>query len=147
MTHRGPTRYRIFTLGRQSRTSPRPGEAQNHIYDYVFTDSKIERDFVELNWTLARSRRLRQTSPWLPHPNARRRLQSRLGHCFQGSTVKHVYFIAETKGSMSHGAQGNRRKQNRMCPQVLRRINRRSIPENVKYDVVNNFGKLMELVG
>ena len=33
-----------------------------------------------------------------------------------------------------------------MCPRIFDEINRKYAPENVKYDVVNRFGKLMELV-
>jgi type III restriction enzyme len=62
---------------------------------------------------------------------------------FQKDMVRHVFFIAETKGSMS--------------TMTLREIEKRKVDcareffaditsDRVKYDVVDSFGKLMELV-
>lgn len=61
--------------------------------------------------------------------------------------VKHIYFVAETKGSMSSMDLREIEKTKIKCARkFFDEMNRRFAPENVKYDVVNSFGKLMELV-
>lgn len=69
------------------------------------------------------------------------------GHCvriaFQEGTVKHVYFIAETKGSMS---SMELRKIEECKIDCARKFFSKITSDQVKYDVVNSYGKLMELV-
>jgi type III restriction enzyme len=66
---------------------------------------------------------------------------------FKEGTVKHIYFVAETKGSMSSMDLREIEKTKIRCARkFFDEMNRRFAPENVKYDVVNDFGKLLELV-
>jgi type III restriction enzyme len=66
---------------------------------------------------------------------------------FKEGSAKCVYFVAETKSSMSSMAL---REIERIKIECARRffagINRRYEPESVRYDVVDGFGKMMELV-
>ena len=62
---------------------------------------------------------------------------------FQEGKVKHVYFIAETKGSMS---SMELRKIEECKIDCARKFFAKITSEQVKYDVVDNYGKLMELV-
>lgn len=63
------------------------------------------------------------------------------------TSPKHVYFVAETKGSMSSMDLRPIEATKIQCARrFFEEINRKFAPENVKYDVVDNFGKLMELV-
>ena len=62
---------------------------------------------------------------------------------FQHGKVKHVYFVAETKGSMS---SMDLRKIEESKIECARKFFAKITSEQVKYDVVNNYGKLMELV-
>ena len=62
---------------------------------------------------------------------------------FQQGKVKHVYFIAETKGSMS---SMDLRKIEESKIECARKFFAKITSDQVKYDVVNNYGKLMELV-
>ena len=58
-----------------------------------------------------------------------------------------VFFVAETKGSMSSMVLNEIEKTKIRCARkFFDEINKKYAPENVKYDVVNSFGKLMELV-
>ena len=67
---------------------------------------------------------------------------------FKEGTVKHVYFVAETKGSMSSMELREIEKTKIECARkFFDEINRKINPENVTYDVVDSFGKLMEIVG
>jgi len=66
---------------------------------------------------------------------------------FKEGSVKHVYFVAETKGSMSLMELRPLEATKIECARkFFRKINQRYAPENVKYDVLNSFGKLMELI-
>ena len=66
---------------------------------------------------------------------------------FKEGAVKHVYFVAETKGSMSSMDLRPIEETKIQCARkFFDEINRKFEPQNVKYDVVNSFGKLMELV-
>ena len=57
--------------------------------------------------------------------------------------MKHVYFVAETKGSMS---SMDLRKIEDSKIECARKFFAKITSDQVKYDVVNNYGKLMELV-
>ena len=66
---------------------------------------------------------------------------------FKEGSVKHIYFVAETKGSMSSMDLREIEKTKIKCARkFFDEMNRRFVPENVKYDVVDSFGKLMEVV-
>jgi len=66
---------------------------------------------------------------------------------FKEGAVKHIYFVAETKGSMSSMDLREIEKTKIKCARkFFDEMNRRFAPENVKYDVVDSFGKLMEVV-
>ena len=66
---------------------------------------------------------------------------------FKEGAVKHVYFVAETKGSMSSMELREIEKTKIKCARkFFDDINVMFAPEQVKYDVVDSFGKLMELV-
>jgi type III restriction enzyme len=70
-----------------------------------------------------------------------------LGISFKEGAVKHVYFVAETKGTMSSMSLTPIEQTKMDCARkFFAEINKRYAPESVKYDVVNSFGKLMELV-
>ena len=62
---------------------------------------------------------------------------------FQEGKVKHVYFIAETKGSLSDMDLREIEKSKIAC---ARKFFSKITSNQVKYDVVDGYGKLMELV-
>jgi type III restriction enzyme len=67
---------------------------------------------------------------------------------FKEGSVKHVYFVAETKGSMSTMELRKIEETKIECARkFFLKINQKLNPEQVKYDVVDSYGKLMELVG
>lgn len=66
---------------------------------------------------------------------------------FKEGAVKHVYFVTETKGSMSSMNLTPIEQTKVGCARkFFDKINKKYVTENVKYDVVSSFGKLMELV-
>jgi type III restriction enzyme len=62
---------------------------------------------------------------------------------FQEGSVKHVFFVAETKGTMS---SMELRKIEECKIDCARKFFKKITSDQVKYDVVDSYGKLMELV-
>lgn len=62
---------------------------------------------------------------------------------FQSGAVKHVFFVAETKGSMS---SMDLRKIEEAKIECARKFFARITSEQVRYDVVDGYSKLMALV-
>jgi type III restriction enzyme len=117
------------------------------VYDYVVTDSKIERSFVT---------ELDTSSEVVVYAKLPRRLfiPTPVGNynpdwalAFQEGTVKHVYFVAETKESLESlqlkGVESAKIEYARKFFATLGESDERA----VKYDVVTDHGELMQLVG
>ncbi|MBI9112383.1 type III restriction-modification system endonuclease [Maridesulfovibrio ferrireducens] len=139
----------IFTLGQSNQDFSKAGAPlKHHIYDYAITDSKIERDFVnELDTS-------KEVVVYAKLPNGFS-IPTPVGNynpdwaiSFKEGAVKHVYFVAETKGSMSTMELREIEKTRIKCARkFFEEINRTITPKNVKYDVVNSYSKLMDVVG
>ncbi|MEQ1530301.1 MAG: restriction endonuclease subunit R, partial [Methylococcales bacterium] len=134
----------IFTKDKRTLDITKTGEKlSRHIYDYVFTDSTIERGFVnELDTS-------EEVVVYAKLPNGFS-IPTPVGDynpdwaiSFKEGTVKHIYFIAETKGSMS---SMDLRKIEECKIDCARKFFAKITSEQVKYDVVDSYGKLMELV-
>ncbi|MBZ9566771.1 type III restriction-modification system endonuclease [Modicisalibacter tunisiensis] len=133
----------IFTLEKPENNLDRAYKANRHVYDYVVTDSRIERDFVEELDTgkeVVVYAKLPK-SFFIPTPVGNYNPDWAIA--FNENDVKHVYFVAETKGSMSS--------------LELREIEQAKIKcateffdtiatATVKYDVVDSYDKLMDIV-
>ena len=120
---------------------------KKHIYDYVVTDSKVERDFVtELdtsNEVVVYAKLPRGF--FIPTPVGDYNPDWAIA--FQEGTVKNIYFVAETKGSLSSmqlkGAESAKIECARKFFESLNAKN----GHDVKYDVVTDYSTLMSLVG
>ena len=62
---------------------------------------------------------------------------------FKQGSVKHIYFVAETKGSMSSMEMREIEKSKIKC---ARKFFAKITSDQVKYEVVPSYSKLMELV-
>lgn len=140
----------IFTSGQIKQDfSNAIKTSKHHIYDFVLPDSgsKPERDFAEA---------LEASSEVVVYAKLPRGflIPTPVGDynpdwaiSFKEGLVKHIYFVAETKGSMSSMHLREIEKTKIKCARkFFDEMNRRFAPKNVKYDVVNSFGKLMEIV-
>ena len=138
----------IFTAGQTKQDFSKAGDKlKRHIYDYVITDSGIERDFVKELDTCTEVVVYAKLPRGFLIPTPVGDYNPDWAVSFKEGTVKHVYFVAETKGSMSSMVLNEIEKTKIKCARkFFDEINRKYAPENVKYDVVNSFGKLMELV-
>lgn len=132
----------IFTQPKKEDLS-KGFKANRAIYDYVFTDSSNERTFVgELDASA-------EVTVYAKLPKAFQ-IPTPVGNynpdwaiAFQDGKVKHIYFVAETKGSMS---SMDLRKIEASKIECARKFFAKITSDQVKYDVVNDYGKLMELV-
>lgn len=138
----------IFTSGQTKQDFSKAGDKLcRHIYDYVITDSGIERDFVKELDTCTDVVVYAKLPRGFLIPTPVGDYNPDWAISFKEGAIKHVYFVAETKGSMSSMDLRPIEATKIECARkFFDEINRKYAPENVKYDVVNSFGKLMELV-
>ena len=139
----------IFTAGETLQNFSKAGTPLNrHIYDYVVTDSDVERNFVKeldtSNEVVVYAKLPKGF--YIPTP---------VGHynpdwaiSFKEGSVKHVYFVAETKGSMSTmHLRAIEAKRIDCARKFFEKMNQSLDGKKVKYDVVTDYGKLMDIVG
>ena len=133
----------IFAQEKNKEDFSKAVKANHHIYDYVFTDSKNERDFVkelDASTEVVVYAKLPKGF-FIPTPVGNYNPDWAIA--FQQGKVKHVYFVAETKGSMS---SMDLRKIEESKIECARKFFAKITSHQVKYDVVNSYGKLMDLV-
>ncbi|WP_048439844.1 type III restriction-modification system endonuclease [Caenimonas sp. SL110] len=133
----------IFTQDKPKEDFSKAVKADHHIYDYVFTDSKNERDFVRELDTSTEVVVYAKLPRGFFIPTPVGNYNPDWAIAFQEGKVKHVYFVAETKGSMS---SMDLRKIEESKIECARKFFARITSDQVKYDVVDGYGKLMELV-
>ena len=133
----------IFTEDKLPADSNRAVKTSRHIYDYVFTDSKNEREFVALLDSGTDIEVYAKLPKAFSIPTPVGGYTPDWAIAFKQGAVKHVYFVAETKGSMS---SMEFRKIEETKIECARKFFSRITSEQVKYGVVNSYSKLMELV-
>ncbi len=134
----------IFTQDKRKVDFSKTGDKLNrHIYDYVFTDSDNERTFVKELDTSKEVVVYAKLPKGFFIPTPLGDYNPDWAISFKEGTVKHIYFIAETKGSMS---SMDLRKIEECKIDCARKFFAKITSEQVKYDVVDSYGKLMELV-
>ncbi len=134
----------IFTADKHSEEMENAFRAKHHVLDYVFTDSTVERTFVE---------ELDRASEVVVYAKLPRgfKIPTPVGDynpdwaiAFKAGSVKHVYFVAETKGSLSSMELREVEKAKINC---ARKFFAKITSDQVKYEVVDTYAKLRELVG
>ncbi|WP_313484802.1 type III restriction-modification system endonuclease [Stutzerimonas kunmingensis] len=133
----------IFTAEKPRDDFSKAFEAKHHVYDYVFTDSNTERKFVEeldASTEVAVYAKLPK-SFFIPTPVGNYNPDWAIA--FQEGKVKHVYFVAETKGSMSSLELRDIEKSKIAC---ARKFFAKITSDQVRYQVVDGYGALMDLV-
>ena len=132
----------IFTVDKQQDFS-RAIKTERHVYDYVFTDSKNEKAFVA---ELDKSTEVVVYAKlpkgfFIPTPVGNYNPDWAIA--FKEGAVKHIYFVAETKGSMS---SMELRKVEECKIDCAKKFFTGITTDQVKYDVVTDYGKLMDVV-
>ena len=138
----------IFTAGQTRQDFSKSGARLNrHIYDHVLTDSDIERQFVKELDTASEVVVYAKLPRGFLIPTPVGDYNPDWAITFKEGVVKHVYFVAETKGSMSSMDLRRIEETKIACARkFFDQLNVKYAPQNVKYDVVNSFDKLMALV-
>lgn len=116
---------------------------EKHIYDYVVTDSKIERAFAK-ELDTSKEVNIYAKLPrgfYIPTPVGDYNPDWAI--VFKEGGVKHIYFIAETKGSLDSMELREVEKAKIEC---ARRHFAKLNSDQLKYDVVNSYERLMEIV-
>ncbi|MCK5682351.1 restriction endonuclease subunit R, partial [bacterium] len=139
----------IFTNEQSKQDFSNAGNPlKHHIYDYVITDSKTERTFVDELDTSSEVVVYAKLPRGFFIPTPVGNYNPDWAISFKEGRVKHIYFVAETKGSMSSMELREIERTKIECARkFFNKVNRKINLDKVKYDVVNSYGKLMEIVG
>lgn len=132
----------IFTQEKH-RTIDRAFEGKKSIVDYVFTDSEGERKFVGQIDTAKEVAVYAKLPKGFHIPTPVGNYSPDWAIAFQEGEVKHIYFVAETKGSMSSMDLREIEKGKIACAEKL--FDQIST-SNVKYGKVDSFETLMDIV-
>ena len=118
-------------------------EVQKHVYQYLVTDSGKEKEFAEAldSATEVVVYAKLPSAFFIPTPVGDYNPDWAIA--FEEGSVKHIYFVAETKGSLS---SMQLRKIEEMKIECARKFFENIATDKVKYDVVDSFDRLMTLV-
>ena len=139
----------IFTAAQTGQDFSRATEKlRNHIYDHAITESGVERDFVS---------ELDASSEVVVYAKLPRGflIPTPVGDynpdwaiAFRTGSVRHVCFVAETKGTLSAlELRGVEEAKIACARKFFDEISRHIAPDRVKYDVVTDYAGLMDIVG
>lgn len=120
---------------------------KKHIYDYLTSDSKIESDFAEALETAEEVTVYAKLpkSFYITYPgvNGEAKYSPDWAIVFDKEKVRNIYFVAETKGSESDlDLRGIEQLKIHCAKKHFEEIN----GKEVKFDVVNSYAKLLEIV-
>ena len=141
----------IFTESQTAQDLTRAGDKlKKSVYEYVVTDSKIERSFVEeldvSDEVVVYSKLPRGF--FIPTPVGDYNPDWAIAFRDDTTKIKHVYFVAETKGSMSTlQLKGIEDAKIECARRFFAALNGKAQHGGVKYDVVDSFDSLLQLVG
>jgi type III restriction enzyme len=133
----------IFTAEKPKDDFSKAIKVGRHIYDYVFTDSKVETNFVQELDTSSEVVVYAKLPRGFSIPTPVGSYNPDWAISFKEGTVKHVYFVAETKGSMSSLQLKEIENIKIKC---AKKFFKKITSDQVVYDVVNSYEKLMEVV-
>ncbi|MGV7118886.1 type III restriction-modification system endonuclease [Paenibacillus kyungheensis] len=116
---------------------------EKHIYDYLVTDSKIETAFAQHLDISGEVQIYAKLPSKFSIPTPMGKYNPDWAIVFTEKDVQHIYFIAETKGSMD--ASDLRGKENAKIACARKHFAQLN-KDKVKYDVVDSYEKLIEIV-
>ncbi|WP_136161888.1 type III restriction-modification system endonuclease [Sphingomonas flavalba] len=139
----------IFTANQTGQDFSRAtAKLKNHVYDYAITDSDVERAFVKELDTSSEVVVYAKLPRGFLIPTPVGDYNPDWALSFRAGSVRHIYFVAETKGTMSSMKLREIENTKIACARkFFDEISRQVTEDRVKYDVVTDYGKLMEVVG
>lgn len=145
--HRTQEKYTddIFTINNfEGSSMDNIIEVKRHIYDYIKTDSRVERTFAQ---ALEESEQEIIVYAKLPSgfviPTPIGNYNPDWAIVFNQDDIKHVYFIAETKGSMS---SMQLKKMEELKIKYAKKHFELFKSDNIKYDVVSTYEDLRQKI-
>ncbi len=138
----------IFTAAQTGQDFSRAtAKLDKHVYDYCITDSDVERKFVEELDTSTEVVVYAKLPSGFLIPTPVGDYNPDWVISFKQGGIKHIYFVAETKGSMSSMKLREIEKTKIECARkFFVELNEQITSDKVKYDVVTDYAKLMDLV-
>ena len=139
----------IFTANQTGQDfSKASAKLKRHVYDYVITDSEIERKFAGELDTASEVVVYAKLPRGFLIPTPVGDYNPDWAISFKEGSVKHIYFVAETKGTMSSMKLREIENTKIACARrFFEEIEQRVSEDRVKYDVVTSYEKLMDIVG
>lgn len=139
----------IFTANQTGQDfSKASAKLKRHVYDYVVTDSEIERKFAGKLDTASEVVVYAKLPRGFLIPTPVGDYNPDWAISFKEGSVKHIYFVAETKGTMSSMKLREIENTKIACARkFFDEIGQRVSEDRVKYDVVTSYEKLMDIVG
>ncbi len=138
----------IFTENQTKQDFAVAGEKlTKHIYDYVVTDSQVERNLVNELDTSTEVVVYAKLPRGFFIPTPVGNYNPDWAIAFEEGTVKHVYFVAETKGSLSSMQLRGVELAKIECARKFFDALNAGNSHDVKYDVITDYFELMALVG
>ncbi|WP_457492096.1 type III restriction-modification system endonuclease [Tardiphaga sp. P5_C7] len=139
----------IFTANQTGQDfSKASGKLKNHVYDYVVTDSDVERRFVTEIDSSAEVVVYAKLPRGFLIPTPVGDYNPDWAISFKEGSVRHIYFVAETKGTMSSMKLREIENTKIACARkFFDEIGHRISEDHIKYDVVTDYAKLLDIVG
>ena len=139
----------IFTANQTGQDfSKVSAKLKHHVYDYVVTDSEVERKFAGALDASSEVVVYAKLPRGFLIPTPVGDYNPDWAISFKEGCVKHIYFVAETKGTMSSMKLREIENTKIACARkFFDEIGRRVSEDRVKYDVVTSYEKLMDIVG
>ena len=139
----------IFTANQAGQDFSRAtAKLKHHVYDYAITDSDVEREFVKDLDTSSEVVVYAKLPRGFLIPTPVGDYNPDWAISFKAGSVRHIYFVAETKGTMSSMKLREIEKTKIECARkFFDEISQRVTEDRVKYDVVTDYAKLMDVVG
>lgn len=141
----------IFTENQTAQDLSKAGDKlKKSVYEYVVTDSKVERAFVEkldVSDEVVVYTKLPRGF-FIPTPVGDYNPDWAIAFRDDTTKIKHVYFVAETKGSMSTlQLKGVEEAKIECARKFFASLNDKAENDGVRYDVVDSYDSLLQLVG
>ena len=124
-------------------------KAERHVWDYVVTDSDVERKFVEVLDGADEVVVYAKLPDRFQIPTPFGSYNPDWAIAFNKDKVRQIYFVAETKGSMLDADLKAREKSKiESAKKFFATLNQenQSLGDEVQYSVIDSFGSLMNLV-
>ncbi|MFN8194127.1 MAG: DEAD/DEAH box helicase family protein [Nocardioidaceae bacterium] len=140
----------IFTENQTAQDLSKAGDKlKKSVYEYVVTDSKVERSFVEAldvsDEVVVFSKLPRGF--FIPTPVGDYNPDWAIAFRDDVTQIKHVYFVAETKGSMSTlQLKGVENAKIECARKFFASLNQKAEHDGLKYDVVDSYESLLQLI-